>query len=213
MKIGGYVVQVETSKLPQKVASGFGKCFDNWVGASYTPIAYLGSKLVNGINHAILAEQNLIIGKDVRSIVLVILNEKPGDVDGSTFSVVEIQTYLSSGTGKLGGININPTTDIPADAKAVFDKHYGGFFGANNTPIALLATQAVNGIAYFFAVESKMVVSPTAEQTLYTSGNQRTIQLVKMYGNYNEIEVTDILSGSAAGQLLGEANPDLVNWP
>ena len=158
--LGSYTVDVHAGSMPQKVATGFGKVFENMVGASYEPIAYLGSKVVNGTNHAILAEQTLITGKDVKSIVLVVLNEKPGDVNGENFSIVEISTLASNG-GQMGGLMIDPKTEIPADAKEVWDKHFAGFVGANNTPFALLATQVVNGIAYLFAVESTMIVSPT----------------------------------------------------
>ena len=197
MVVGGYSIKVSTNGMPQKVATGFGKVFDNMVGASYTPIAYLGSQVVNGTNHALLAEQNLVIGKDAKNIVLVILNEKPGDVDGSSFSIVEITHLLSEG-GTFGGLNINPTTKIPDDAMKVFDKHFGGFLGANNKPFALLATQVVHGAAYVFAVESDMIISPNT----MTSGT-KSVNLVKVYSDFTEIETTPVLVGSPQdGEML-----------
>ena len=76
--LGGYTIKVSTSGLPQKVASGFDKVFKDFTGASYTPIAYLGSQLVNGTNHAVLAEQTIMNGKDTKNAVIMVFNEKPG---------------------------------------------------------------------------------------------------------------------------------------
>jgi len=202
MMLGNYSINVSAGALPQKVATGFSKVFENMCGANYTPIAYLGSKVVNGMNHAILAEQKLVYKEDITSIVLVVLNEKPGDVGGESFSIVEITNLLSNG-GKLGGLVIDPKTDIPADAKAVFDKHFGGFLGAGNKPFALLATQMVRGGAYVFAVESSMVVGPTSGE-----GTPRSVNLVKVFGDFDELDVVEVVSGTApvAEGKLGAAN-------
>lgn len=213
--IGGYTVKVSTGGMPQAVESGFAKVFENMVGASYTPIAYLGSKVVNGTNHAILCEQNLITGKDVKSIVLVVLNEKPGDVRGDNFSIVEIRTLLSNG-GALGGVNIDPTTNISAEAKEVFDKHFGGFLGSTNKAFALLATQVVHGLAYIFAVESDMVVSPSAMRK-----GTKSINLVKLYSDYSEIETVEVLRGAPVQEENASSGPlgyaftwaTSPNWP
>lgn len=191
--VGSYDINVSTSGMPQKVASGFDKVFEGMKEqASYEPIAYLGSQVVNGTNHAILAKQTLTSGKDVTSIVLVILNEKPGDARGDSLSIVEIKTLLTNG-GNLGGLNINPQINIPEDTKEVFDKHFAGFTGANMEPFALLSTQVVNGIAYIFAVKSSLVVSPTVMEKCETE----SIKLVKLYSNYSKVEMVDVLNGNA----------------
>ena len=193
MLLGGYEINVSTSGMPQKVATGFAKVFESMVGASYEPIAYLGSQLVNGTNHALLCKQTLIVKEDVKAIVLVVLNEKPGDVDGSNFSIVEIKTLVSDGGAhKLGGLDIAPVTEIPAEALEIFNKHFGGFLGAKNKPFALLATQmGVRGGGYLFAVESDMVVSPTS-----MVAGTKSVNLVKIYGAFDEIETTPVLVGS-----------------
>ena len=156
-----------------------------------------------------MCKQILVVNEDVKSIVLVILNEKPGDVAAETFSIVEISTFMSNG-GALGGLNIAPTTNIPAEAQAIFDKHFGGFLGANNKAFALLATQLVHGGAYVFAVESSMVVAPGK----MTSGAIKSINLVKVFSDFSEIETINILDGIAEGQLLGtgEEKPETVGY-
>ena len=198
MSLGNYSVNVSAGAMPQKVATAFGNVFEKMVGAEYRPIAYLGSKLVNGTNHAILAEQTLVTGKDVKSIVLIVLNEKPGDVDGTKFSIVEISSLMSNG-GAFGGLNIDPQTEIPAEAKAVFDKHFAGFVGANVKPFALLATQLVHGGAYVFAVESSMVVSPS----LMKSGNTKSVNLVKVFADFSEIETLEVIRGKSEDEAKG----------
>lgn len=221
--LGGYTINV-SKNMPQKVATGFGKVFEGWMGAEYTPIAYLGSKVVNGTNHALLAEQRLITANDVHSIVLLILNDKPGDVDGSKFSVVEIKTLLSNGgRNVLGGINITPTTNIPEDAQAIFDKHFAGFLGANTSAFALLATQMVNGIAYYFATESTIVGTRKDDaSSIVVDPSMKNIQIVTVYTYFNQIDTIDVLSGFAPvmksdgsasteeSSLLGDG---AVNWP
>lgn len=210
---GGYEVKVNTHGAPQKVASGMVNVFDGFTGAKYDFIAYLGSKVVNGVNHAILAKQTLVAEKDVSSLVLLILNEKVGDVRGESFSIVEIRTLLSD-AGLVGGYHIDPTTNIPEDIQKIFDNVFGGFFGATNKPFALVATQVANGMAYVFAVESSMQVSPTVME----KSNTRTISLIKIYGNYNKIEtVAEVITGSVPGEsssvLLGASNSEGPQWP
>ena len=75
--VGTWKIDVKLEGMPQKVATAFANLGTQLLGAEYTPIAYLGSQVVNGINHAVLAEQLVITGKDTKNIVLIIFNEKP----------------------------------------------------------------------------------------------------------------------------------------
>ena len=212
MKFGGYAINVMTTSFPQNVISGFDKAFEGMTGAQYNMIAYLGSKVVNGTNHIYLAEQTLVTGKDVKSIVTVILNEKLDDVGGNTFSVVSIEPLVSNG-GNMGGLNINPTTNIPEDAMTTFNKHFAGFVGAYVKPFALLATQVVKGVAYLFAVESTMIVTPSKLQTY-----PKSVQLVKVYTDFSEVEFTDVVTGEAAPALKADypyvgKETNTPSWP
>ena len=194
---GGYKIKVHAgSNLPQKVASGFEKVFEGMTGATYNPIAYLGNQVVNGINHAILCEQVLTTATDDRNIVILILNEKPGDVTGESISIVEINRVLD-GSHLMGGINIAPTIEIPAPAMNAYNSRFGGLLGATNVPIALLATQVVNGVAYYFAVESTMVVGPTGDvDVIGSSDKTASVRIVKIFDNYPEIQSRVVLTGS-----------------
>ena len=144
---GKWNVNVVVGKLPQKVASAFSEVLGELLGAEYTPIAYLGEQLVNGTNHAVLAEQTLVNGKDTKNVVVVILNER-----GDSFTLSNIERVVETGA-PLGGTVVDVKTDIPEEAKKVFDEALGSFIGSNVKPFALLATQQVKGTNYTFAAE------------------------------------------------------------
>ena len=193
-----YDIKINVHGMPQKVASGFSNVLNNMFGATYEFISYLGSKTIDkvGINHALLCKQTLTTKKDVTSLVLVILNEKENDVRGEFLTLVEIKTLLSD-AGLTGGYHIDPITEIPNEIREIFDKSFKNFLGANNNPFALVATQVVNGIAYVFAVESDMIISPNA----VVKSNGKSISLIKVYSNYNKVEVlSEILEGAAPDQ-------------
>jgi hypothetical protein len=153
--VGSWNVDVVVGSLPEKVATAFAQ-LNELYGAEYTPIAYLGSQVVNGTNHAVLAEQLLITGKDTKNVVLVIFNEKPGEMK---LTLVNIERVVEGGFGE-GGTVVDVKTNIPVDAKVIFDKTLAGFVGSTVEPFALLATQVVNGVDYIFAAE----VTPVIDQ-------------------------------------------------
>jgi len=154
--VGSWNVDVVVGKLPQNVATAFAALSEKLLGAEYTPIAYLGSQVVNGVNHAVLAEQTIITGKDTKNVVVIIFNEKPGSMDPLT--LVSIDRVVESGA-PMGGTQVDVKTELSAEDKAVFEKGMGGFVGSKVEPFALLATQVVKGINYIFAAE----VTPVTE--------------------------------------------------
>ena len=199
--VGSWKIDVVTGGMPQKVATAFAECTEKLIGAEYTPIAYVGSQIVNGINHAILAEQTVLTGKDTKNIVLMIFNEK--DM-GCT--LVNIERIVEGGL-EFGGTKIDVKTDIPAGAKAVFDSVISGFVGSLVKPFALLGTQITKGTDYIFAA-TVIPVAPDAEPKL---------ALVTVNPMTNGITFIDILN--APLNNLGYAftwvtlNKPLGEWP
>lgn len=160
--VGSWEVNVAVNAMPNDVATAFGKV-NELIGAEYTPIAYLGKQIVNGVNHAILAEQILTTGKDTKNIVVIILNDRQG-----TFTIANIERVVESGDA-LGGVKVDVKTEIPAEAKKAFDDVLGKFVGATVKPFALLATQVVKGVNYVFAAEITPVVKdPKTEVAVVT---------------------------------------------
>lgn len=178
MALGSWNIKIAVNAMPEKLATAFGEL--QIVGAEYTPIAYLGSQVVNGINHAVLAEQLLLTGKDTKNVVVMIFNEKE-----DKFTLSNIERVVESGSG-MGAVTVDVKTDIPDDAKAVFDKAFTGFVGSKVEPFALLATQVVNGVDYIFAAE---VTTVTKEPVSYVS-------LVTVNSVTDEIKFEDLIQGT-----------------
>ena len=191
--VGSWEVKVAVGGMPEKVATAFCEVFGNMVGAEYTPIAYLGSQVVNGINHAILAEQLLVTGKDTKNVVLIVLNERE-----EKFTIVNIERVVEGGAA-LGGTAVDVKTTIPEDAKAAFDAVLGNNVGATIKPFALLATQVVKGTNYVFAAEVTPVV-PNAKT------NVEIVTINALTKNANFADVLKSGVQVALGKPLGE-------WP
>lgn len=193
MSLGSWDVKVVTGGMPEKVATAFAEATDQLLGAEYTPIAYLGSQVVNGTNHAVLAEQIILSGKDTKNVVLMIFNEK-----GMDCTLVNIERVVEGGDG-AGAVEVAPTTDIPAEAKAAFATVLGDFVGATVEPFALLATQVTKGIDYIFAAE----VTPVVENP------ETKVAVVVVNSLVKKASFTDILKSGlevSLGKPLGE-------WP
>ena len=192
MSVGAWNVNVSVGSMPEKVATAV-SALGNLLGAEYEPIAYLGSQVVNGTNHAVLAEQILTTGRDTKNVVLLIFNEK-----GMQCDLVSIERVVEAG-GEFGGAVVDVKTTIPEDAQKAFDKALGGFVGATVKPFALLATQPVNGINYVFAAEVFPAINDAEPKVCVVTVND----LVK------KASFTDILKCDleiALGRPLGE-------WP
>ena len=179
---GSWEVNVTVGSLPQKVATAVGELSEKLVGAEYTPIAYLGSQVVNGTNHAVLAEQLLTTGKDTKNIVLLIFNEKQ-----NTAELTSIERVLESG-GELGGFKVDVQTDITGEAKEQLDKAFEGYVGVDVKPIALLGTQVTKGTDYVYVAEvSPVVQDPVASVEIITVNNlQKTVSFADLLANRQE---------------------------
>ena len=80
METGNWEIAIEIGRIPQKIASAIIDLEEKLVGAEYEPIAYLGSQVVNGVNHAVLAKQIITTGRDTENIVVLIFNEKNNNI-------------------------------------------------------------------------------------------------------------------------------------
>lgn len=149
--------------MPQKVASAMGALSEKLVGAEYDPICYLGSQAVNGTNHAVLAEQVLTTGRDTKNVVLIIFNERPGDME---LTLVSIERVLEGGL-PMGGITVDPCMYLPDEAVEVWSEAFEGFVGSDILPVCYLGSQIVKGINYIFAAQvNPLVVEKLANQKL-----------------------------------------------
>lgn len=180
MIFGGYNVNVNVKGMPQKVATAFDEITKNLIGAKYNFIAYLGSQVVNGTNHAILAEQTIITGVDSKCVVVMVINEK---TEGLTLAGIE--RILDSGDA-FGGTAIDCKTDIPDEAMTTLSNAVSNFVGSSIKPFAYLGSQIVNGTNYYIAAE----VSPLVAG----ANNNTSVKMIKVNSKDAKfIEFTDII--------------------
>ena len=173
MNTGSWDIAVQIGKLPQKVATAFNNL--NIVGVEYELIAYIGSQVVNGTNHAVLAKQTILNGKDTENIVVMIFNEKPNDMDAV---LVSIDRVLESG-GIMGGPHINVKTALDDEVMDIWDDAFEGFVGSTVTPYALLGTQIATGTEYIFAATLVTTALEPEEHAMIVTINPMT-KKVKM---------------------------------
>lgn len=168
--VGNWEVNININGMPQKIASAVSKLSETLVGAEYDPIAYLGSQQVNGLNHAVLAEQTVVTGRDSKNIVMLIFNEKPNEREATLVSIDRIV----EGGDALGGTQINATTVIPEEAMNEWRTAFEGFIGSDVIPFALLATQVVKGTNFIFAAALTPVAPGAKSKVVIVTLNSMT---------------------------------------
>jgi hypothetical protein len=191
MSLGAWEVKVSTN-FPQKVATGIAQLDEQLIGAEYDAVAYLGSQVVNGTNHAVLAQQTILTGRDTKNAVVLVFNEKPKSMEVALASI----NTIVKGNNEPGGIDVNVTAEIPAEAKAALDAALkGGFVGSKVEAFAYIGKQVTKGIDYIFACE----VTPVTQNPV------KTISLVKVHSIDNTLEFKALFSDEKNNTKLGYA--------
>ncbi len=89
MNVGGWELEeFRGIKMPQKAQSAFSAVTSGLTGASYLPLIFCGTQVVNGTNYAFIALQTLILAEPRKRIVKLIVNES---LDGK-YSIVNINS-------------------------------------------------------------------------------------------------------------------------
>ena len=186
--VGNWEVKVNTNGMPQKVATAFAKLAETLIGAYYELIAYIGSQVVNGVNHAVLAKQTILTGKDTKNIVVIIFNEKPNEMEAT---LVSIERVVEGGL-PMGGTHIaDVSADIPEEAMTAWNE---AFVGSKVEPFAYLGNQVVNGVNHIFAATSTPVVPDATSKVAIVIVNSLT----------KEVTFTDLMN-SKCDNALGYA--------
>ena len=155
--VGGWT-RAESPEVPDHVKALLEKAAADMVGAEYEPVAYIGSQVVAGTNHALLCRITPVVPDAVSHYGIVTLYE---DLDGNV-SITDIRDSEAEEEalpGELTGAWENPESPVLTDeAKAALDKALEKLVGAEYEPIALLATQLVSGTNYSILCEVTPVV-------------------------------------------------------
>ena len=188
--VGGYTL-AESPEITDEVKTLVEKATGDLIGASYTPVAYIGSQIVSGTNHLVLCKKELVTATPVTSYVILEIYE---DLSGNAEinSVLENETVIS-GESLLGGWSDTDSPVLADETIDIFNKAIEGLVGSSYNPIALVASQLVSGTNYCFLAELTPVV-PDAQShyalvTVYadTNGNAE----LKDFYDFNVLDTDD----------------------
>lgn len=176
--LGAWEIHVNTEAMPEKIATAFDGLNQKWLGAKYRPIAYLGSQLVNGTNHAILGQQTMIDADNTKNVVLAVFNEPifKGKIVEATLVYLE---HILDTFSACGEIHVNDDFKITVEAQTAFDALIEKCTGVKVEPFAFLATQVTTDVNYFFAAVVTSLTNPTTQNVdlVMVSPNSYTITL------------------------------------
>ena len=207
--MGSWHVHVDTDNLPSAVVDAFEQ-LDDLLGASYKPIACVGTQVANGINYAVVAKQSIISGRDVDNIVMIIVNEKPNHGNAA---IVSIEPMISGGA-LFGGFDVKVEVGemINKTARTLFENRFMGHLGMIIKPIAFLGTKVVKGTEYTFLCKG----TPTP---VYEEEDNDKILLVTVNDFDSGICIVDVLNkydglvSNSIQEVTNKLGRPLGEWP
>lgn len=161
MLLGGWTINPVKGMLPQKLASGWDEALGTLIGAKYDPIVYVGSQVVNGTNHMIIAKQTRMTANSDTAIVQIVLNEKAIDAAKSRFSVVSIES-LYENDGLLGGWTVSGE-EADAELSKIVADLTDDMMGATYEPLVVAVTQVANGTNYKILANQTLILASTVK--------------------------------------------------
>lgn len=161
--IGGWQAS-ESPEITSKLRSVFDKALDGFVGVGYEPIAYLGSQIVAGTNHAFFCKAQVVYPNAQPYFAIVFIYE---DLEGnaeiqdiaSMTAYGELDENAGSAEQLPGGWSV---TDVQDDGLVAYEKATEELVGVSYTPIRVLSSQVVAGMNYCVLCKAQ-VVAPNAE--------------------------------------------------
>lgn len=155
---GGWTTP-DSPVVSKEVKDVLAKATEKLTGATYTPVAYLGSQVVAGTNHRILCTMKPATKKAKKTYVIVTVYE---DLEGNA----EITEILNSEAEVLvtkeatdGGWTAPETPELTEDAVKALRHATEKVVGASYSPVVLIGTQVVAGTNYSMLCE----ITPVSE--------------------------------------------------
>ena len=163
---GGWTIYNDDTEavLPEGVQEVFDKALEGYAGAGFTPVAYMASQVVAGVNHMILCKCTQVTAEPVTTLAVITIYQ---DLEGnatitnvSDFNLADLmdQGYAAEEAAAAGetqtlagGWTVSEdyqVVNLPAEAQTAFDKALSEYAGVDNEPLALLGTQVVAGVNY-----------------------------------------------------------------
>ena len=149
-KLGGYeLINQSTEKLPQDLASAVGKVFgeNGMLGATYDPIWYLGTQIVNGTNHLLICLQTRLTKENDKKIVGVVINIPAGSIGGNDAKIVEV----------IEDSDLIEGTNLELGIREKFERAMNGLVGVSYKPVMYVGSQVVKGMNYYIVAEARLI--------------------------------------------------------
>lgn len=129
----------------------FDKATEALAGATLTPVAYIGSQVVAGMNYRFLCKAVATVPDATGEYVVVtIYNDLQNNAEIT--SIVKNDAEVPE-SGLMGGWSEAETPVVTDEAKAALEKAGKADKNTTYTPIALVATQVVSGTNYCILCE------------------------------------------------------------
>lgn len=139
--IGGYeIVNIPATKLPQEVASAMGAANGDLLGATFSPIWYVGKQLVNGTNYLFIAEEIRTTKNQYKSIVGLVVNVPPGE-------------HSMQGEGAKV-VRIIESEELAPEVQAAFAAVEKSLIGVSYKPVMYIGSQVVRGVNHYIVCEA-----------------------------------------------------------
>lgn len=146
--IAGGFTDAESPVLDDAAKEVVAKATETLTGVGYTPVAYVGSQIVAGVNHLILCKATPTVPDAKTTYALVKIYEDPQGKAEIT-DVQECDAEAPSDSTEMTGAYTEPETPVVTEeAKAALSKALEGLDGADYQAKALLGTQVVAGTNY-----------------------------------------------------------------
>ena len=156
-EVGGWT-KADSPVITEDFKKIFDKALSNLDGVDFTPVAYLASQVVGGINHCVLCKATPVTPNAKTTYAIVYISE---DLEGNA-RITEIVSSnadaQSTDVDITGGWAETETPEMTDEAKTALEKACEALTGAEYKPVALLATQVVAGTNYRIICESRPAV-------------------------------------------------------
>ena len=142
--LGGYeIVNTPASKLPQEAASAIGAANSNMLGATFTPVWYVGKQLVNGVNYLFVAEDIRATKNKDTSIVGIVVNVPPGEgaIKGEGAKIARVIE----------------SEELSPEVTAAFAEAEKGLVGVSYKPVMYIGSQIVRGVNHYIVCEARVI--------------------------------------------------------
>lgn len=170
---GGWTIpdEPEQAVLSEEQATAFELATAELTGASYTPLACIGSQVVAGRNYAYLCKSTLVTNPPVSSLSVVkIYLDLEGNASILNVTDVNLADYTDNAKINFtpdiplaGGWTPNAEAGkLPEEVQAAFDKATEELTGVGYTPLCLMGSQVVAGSNYAILCTATQVTAEPA---------------------------------------------------